>query len=72
MSWLWAGGEIAAGIALFVATVAMIVLLRPPAGQHQERLIVRFPGAWVIVGLPLTFSFGLSVALIAIGTLTLR
>jgi hypothetical protein len=72
MSWLVSGGEIGAGVALFVGLVFLITLLRPPKGTLQERLIVRFPGAWIIVGLPLTFAFGLSMALVAVGTGILR
>lgn len=67
MTWL-AGGEIVAGLALLVGLVVVIRLLRPPAGQLEERAIVRFLLAWIIVGLPLTFTFGLSVALIAVGS----
>jgi hypothetical protein len=67
MDWLWAGGEVVAGLALMAATVAVILLLRPPPGQLQERLVVRFPGAWIVLGLPLTFTFGLSVAFVAVG-----
>jgi hypothetical protein len=47
---------------LFAALVIAISLLRRPAGELQERLIVRFPGAWIIVGLPLTFAFVGAVA----------
>jgi hypothetical protein len=68
MNWLVRGSEIIAGGALLASTVVMIVLLRPPAGQLQERLIVRFPGAWIIVGLPLTAMIATGVALIMIGT----
>jgi hypothetical protein len=68
MAWLVSGGEIVAGIALFAGLVFLITLLRPPKGTLQERLIVRFPGAWIMVGLPLTFAFGVSIALIAVGT----
>jgi hypothetical protein len=46
------------GIAWFVVNLLIVKLLRPPPGQTEERLIVRFPGAWIIVGLPLTLSFG--------------
>jgi hypothetical protein len=67
MSWFLSAGEITTGMVLFAALVIAISLLRPPAGELQERLIVRFPGAWIIVGLPLTFAFGASVALIAVG-----
>jgi hypothetical protein len=67
MQWLLSGGEIVVGVALFVGLVVLVALLRPPNGALQERAIVRFPLAWIIVGLPLTFAFGLSAALIAIG-----
>ena len=56
---------------LLAGAIVLITLLRPRGGL-QERLIVRFPGAWIIVGLPLTFAIGLSVALISIGTGLLR
>ena len=72
MNWLVSGGEIVFGVALFVGLVFVITVLRPPRGVLQERLIVRFPGAWIIVGLPLTFVFGLSMALVAVGTGILR
>jgi hypothetical protein len=68
MDWLVGGSEVLLGVALLAATVTVIALLRPPAGQLQERFIVRFPGAWIVVGLPLTFVFGTGVALIAVGT----
>ena len=71
MNWL-GGSEILAGVVLLVGTVVVIVLLRPAAGQLQEKAIVRFPGAWIAVGLPLTFSIGTAVALIAVGTGILR
>jgi hypothetical protein len=72
MDWLLAGGEIGAGIALFVGLVALVFFLRPPRGSLQERAIFSFPGAWIVVGLPLTFAFGLSVALVALGLGLLR
>ena len=72
MDQLLHGSEVVAGLALLVGLVVVIGLLRPPAGTLQERLIVRFPGAWIMVGLPLTFVFGISVALIAVGTGVLR
>ena len=49
------------GIVWFALNVAVVMFLRPPAGRQQERLIVSFPGAWIIVGLPLALSFGASV-----------
>lgn len=72
MDWLVGGGEIVLGVALFVGLAFVVSVLRPPRGALQERLIVRFPGAWIIVGLPLTFAFGASIALMAIGTGILR
>jgi hypothetical protein len=67
MNWLLAGGEIGAGVALFVGLMALVFFLRPPQGSLQERAIVSFPGAWIVVGLSLTFAFGFSIALIALG-----
>ena len=72
MNWLLAGGEIVAGLALLAGLVAVIALLRPPRGTLQERLVVSFPGAWIAIGLPLTFAFGASMALIAVGLGILR
>jgi len=72
MDQLLHGSEIAAGLALFVGLVVVIALLRPPRGTMQERAIVSFSGAWIVVGLPLTFAFGLSIALIALGAGILR
>ncbi len=68
MNWLIGGGEILAGVSLLVGTSAVIMFLRPRDGL-QERLIVRFPGAWIVGGLPLTVLIGTSVALIAVGVL---
>jgi hypothetical protein len=70
--WLLAGGEIAAGVAFFVGLVMLVTFLRPPHGSLQERAVVKFPGAWIVVGLPLTFAFGTSIALVAIGLGILR
>jgi hypothetical protein len=67
MQWLIKGGEIVVGVGLFAVLVFLVMLLRPPAGTLQERAIMRFPGAWIIVGLALTFAFGTSFALIAVG-----
>jgi hypothetical protein len=67
MNWLVSGGEVTLGIALFVGLVFLIAVLRPPRGTLDPRLIVRFPGAWIVVGLPLTFGFGLAIALIVVG-----
>ena len=72
MDQLLHGSEIVAGLALLVGLVVVIALLRPPRGTLQERAIVRFPGAWIVVGLPLTFVFGGAIALIAVGTGILR
>jgi hypothetical protein len=67
MQGLIQGSEIVAGVGLLALLVFLVRLLRPPAGALQERAIVRFPGAWIIVGLALTFAFGTSIALIAVG-----
>ena len=53
------------GMVWLAANVFLVMLLLAPAGQLQERRIVRFPGAWIIVGLPLTLSFGASALLTA-------
>jgi hypothetical protein len=53
------------GIVWFAANILIVMLLRPPRGQIQDRAIVSFPGAWIIVGLPLTLSFGGSALLTA-------
>ena len=50
------------GAGLLAVSVALVLVLRPSSGQ--ERLIVRFPGAWIVVGLLLTSSIGTAVALI--------
>ena len=72
MNWLVGGSEIALGVALFVGLVFLIAVLRPPRGTLDARRVVSFPGAWILLGLPLTFAFGASMALIAIGTGILR
>jgi hypothetical protein len=71
MNGLIGGSEVLAGVSLLVATVAVVLFLRPREGL-QERAIMRFPGAWIVVGLPLTFLVGTSIALIAVGTGVLR
>jgi hypothetical protein len=72
MEWFLAGGELVVGLALFIGLFVVISFLRPPPGQMLERGIVRFPGAPQIVGLGLTLSFGVAVALIAVGIAGLR
>ena len=72
MNWLVGGSEIALGVALFVGLGFLVAVLRPPQGTLDARHVVSFPGAWILVGLPLTFAFGASMALIAIGTGILR
>jgi len=72
MNWFVGGSEIALGIALFVGLVFLVAVLRPPRGTLDARRGVSFPGAWIVVGLPLTFAFGASMALIALGTGILR
>jgi hypothetical protein len=71
MNWLISGGEITLGVALFVGLVLLVSILRPRGAMEPKR-IVSFPGAWILVGLPITFGFGLAVALIAIGVTTLN
>jgi hypothetical protein len=71
MNWLISGGEITLGVALFVGLVLLVSILRP-RGTMEPKRIVSFPGAWILVGLPITFGFGLAVALIAIGVTTLN
>ena len=53
------------GLALVVSGAIVVALLRPRG--PQERLIVRWPGAWIVVGLLLTFWIGTGFALIAAG-----
>jgi hypothetical protein len=72
MQWLLGGGEVIAGVGLFVGLVILYRLLRPPKGMIQERAIVSFPLAWILVGLPFTIAIATSVALIAIGMTTLN
>jgi hypothetical protein len=72
MQWLVGGSEIVAGVTLFIGWVFLILFLRPPQGTLQERLIISFPGAWIIVGLPMAMMFGVSIALVATGIGVLR
>ena len=51
------------GAAMLAAGIMAIVLLRPRDGK--ERALVSFPGAWIVVGLMLTFWLGGSVAIMA-------
>ncbi len=53
------------GAGLLAVAVVVVLLLRPRNGQ--ERLIVRWPGSWIVVGLLLTFWIGTAVALIVTG-----
>jgi hypothetical protein len=46
----------------FIANIVLFWALRP-RDAYVERVIVSFPGAWVVVGLPLTLSFGASAML---------
>jgi hypothetical protein len=57
--------RIALGAILLVAAVLVILSLRPTG--REEKLIVRWPGAWIVVGLFLTLWVGTAVALIATG-----
>lgn len=71
MNWLTSGREVLGGVVLLAVNVALFMLLRPRDGLH-ERAIVRFPGAWIVVGLLLTISVVSSLALIAVGIGVLR
>lgn len=51
------------GAIMLAAGIFAIVLLR--ARDGKERALVRFPGAWIVVGLMLTFWFGGSIAIMA-------
>lgn len=55
------------GAVLSVTGVLVVMLLR--ARDGRELLIVRFPGAWIVVGLLLTFWIGSGAALLAAGML---
>lgn len=72
MNWLLAAGEVTAGVALFVGLAVLVAFLRPPHGSLQERAIVRFPGAWILVGIPITLGFACSAMLVLIGVGILR
>jgi formate hydrogenlyase subunit 3/multisubunit Na+/H+ antiporter MnhD subunit len=51
------------GAVMLAVGILVLVLLR--ARDGKERLLVRFPGAWIVVGLMLTFWIGGSVAIMA-------
>ena len=51
------------GAVMLAAGIMAIVLLR--ARDGKERALVRFPGAWIVVGLMLTFWLGGSIAIMA-------
>ncbi len=57
------------GAVLLATGIFAVVLLRPK-GSVEHRL-VRFPGAWIVVGLLLTCWVGTGIALIAAGVLGL-
>ena len=72
MGWLVGGSEVALGCVLLVGLSFLVLALRPPSGTLEERRIVSFPGAWIVVGLPLTAVFATAIALIAVGLGVLR
>jgi 4-amino-4-deoxy-L-arabinose transferase-like glycosyltransferase len=53
------------GLAVLVAVVTAIFLLRPRDGR--ERWIARLPGMWIVLGLALTTSCAVGVALVIAG-----
>jgi hypothetical protein len=57
------------GAILLATGVLAVIILRPTNGV--EHRLVRFPGAWIIVGLSLTCWIAAGVALIAAGVLGL-
>jgi hypothetical protein len=58
------------GLAVLAAVVLAIVLLRPPGGK--ERWIARVPGMWIVLGLALTTSSAVGIALVATGVGVLK
>lgn len=57
------------GAILLATGILAVIILRPRNGV--EHRLVRFPGAWIIVGLSLTCWIAAGVALIAAGVLGL-
>ncbi len=53
------------GAVMLVATVSMVLLLRPRKGR--EIRAIQLPGAWIVLGLALTSSVATAVALIVTG-----
>lgn len=58
------------GLGWFAANVFVFLLLR--ARDQRERAIIRFPGAWIPVGLLLTSSFAGSIAVVLLSLGLLR
>ena len=52
------------GIAWFVVNVVIVMLLRPPPGQIQERLILRFPDPCRSAAHPLFWRFSFAHSLL--------
>jgi hypothetical protein len=71
-NWLLAGGEVVTGASLLVGVSFLVAILRPPQGALQERAVVSFPAAWIIVGLTLTAAYACSIALVLVGLGILR
>jgi hypothetical protein len=59
----------ALGLIILATGILAVFLLRPKNGIEQR--LVRFPGAWIIVGLLLTCWIGTGAALLAAGVLGL-
>jgi hypothetical protein len=53
------------GLAVLLAVVSAIFLLRPRDGK--ERWLARLPGMWIVLGLALTTSSAVGVALVVTG-----
>jgi len=53
------------GLAVLTAVVVAVFLLRPRGGR--ERWLARLPGMWIVLGLALTTSGAVGVALVVTG-----
>jgi hypothetical protein len=53
------------GLAVLAAVVLAVLILRPRGGK--ERWLARQPGMWIVIGLALTTSSAVGVALLVTG-----